>query len=634
MPCRSIESEQERKRAEEALKESEEKYRGFFETSQDIVFITSPEGAIFDVNPAFETILGYTREETLSRNVSYFYKDPHGAQSIQGDHRKTRFIKDFELTMRKKDGTYADCLMTAAARRDRKGAIVGYQGTIRDITERKEAEEAIKESEERYRGIFETSRDIIVVTNREARIIDINRAAEQLTGYTREELLSLDLTEVYSPSDERDRIIRLLAERGFVKDHEISFTRKDGQLLDCLMTAVVRKDKSGAIIGYQGFLKDITERKKMERQLAQAEKLSSLGGILSGVAHELNNPLTSIIGHADLMMRKEIPAHIREKLEIIRKESFRSSKIIQGLLAFAREHKPERKMISINDVIMESYRLREYELRVDNVVIQTDLSEDIPKTSADPYQLQQVFINLINNAHDALVTAGGGTLVIRSVLKNGAISIEFEDDGPGIPKDIINYIFDPFFTTKEVGKGTGLGLAIVYGIIGEHGGKIDVTSSPRKATRFSIELPVTSEEERTERPMQKKAAGPRNGKSVLVVEDEKSVRDLLFEALADEGHRVDLCTGGEEAIEAINGKRYDVVISDMKMPGIGGKELYTFIQKYHPGLSNRVLFITGDVLGKDTQAFLKITGSPFVEKPFQRRITHRAAGRAHRQVSL
>jgi PAS domain S-box-containing protein len=484
-------------------------------------------------------------------------------------------------------------------------------------TERRRSEEALKESEEKFRDFFETSRDIVFITAKDGAILDVNRAFEEILGYTRQETLSKNVAFFYKDPQDRDQFRAATDTLGFIGDYEATLRRKNGSFADCLITAVARRDHDEKVIGYQGTIRDISEKKQMERQLIQAEKLSSLGGILSGVAHEMNNPLTSIIGIAQMIMRGPVPEEIREKLDVIHRESMRTAKIIQGLLTFAREHKPERKMILVNKIIEESYRLREYEFRVDGIEMKLELAKNIPLTAADPYQLQQVFINLINNSRDALADGGGSVLIIRSFRRENSIVIEFEDDGPGIPEQDMGFIFDPFFTTKDVGKGTGLGLSIVYGIINEHGGKIEVKSSSGKGAKFTIFLPVIKTiAEKTTAP-KVLAEKPKGVKSVLVVEDEESLRMMIREVLEQDGYRVQQCEGGQQAIEMMKTKRFDAIITDLKMPGIGGKELYTFVQKYYPVLAPRVLFITGDVLGKDTQAFLKITGNVYLEKPFE-----------------
>jgi two-component system NtrC family sensor kinase len=277
-------------------------------------------------------------------------------------------------------------------------------------------------------------------------------------------------------------------------------------------------------------------------------------------------------------------------------------------------------MINVNAIVLESVRLKEYDLKMNNIDLKLVLSDGLPETSADKYQIQQVFINLINNARDALVTdQGAGTLTIRTYDADSNIMIEFEDTGPGIPDDIITKIFEPFFTTKETGKGTGLGLSMAYGIIREHGGTILVESKPGKGANFTVSVPIVSAEEAEveEREYPPGEQRPHVSTSILVVEDEDNLARLISEALSDEGYHITSCNNGKTAIEKLQKNSYDLIISDMKMPGMSGVELYQYIHKHHPEMAQKILFMTGDVLGKDTQNFLKIAGHNYIEKPFE-----------------
>jgi len=244
------------------------------------------------------------------------------------------------------------------------------------------------------------------------------------------------------------------------------------------------------------------------------------------------------------------------------------------------------------------------------------LSDDLPDTYADPYQLQQVFINLINNAHHALLEKSGGKLIITTYQEGDAVCILFEDNGPGIPDEHLTRVFDPFFTTKEVGKGTGLGLSVVYGIITEHDGEISVESEPGEGAIFLIRIPILENQTHREKEGSVQYKKPKGTFSFLIVEDEKLLRQFVATVLLSEGHYVQECESGEEAIRMLGNGDYDVIISDMKMSGIGGQNLYMYIQKNHPDLVDRVLFITGDVLGRETQDFFRISGCAYLEKPF------------------
>jgi PAS domain S-box-containing protein len=482
-----------RKHAEEALKESEEKYRDIFESAIEGIYQTTPEGRFVSINPSFAQILGFdTPEELISATTDIsrqFYVDSNRRVEFQDLLSRYGKITNFEAQLYRRDGSAVWVTTDAKAVTDESGTARLYQGVILDISKRKNAEEALRQSEEKFRNLFETSRDVVYISTVEGRFLDINPAAEETFGYTREELLTINVRDLYKDPRQREQFKSAVAERGFVKYYEVQMKRKDGTIIDCLITGTVRRDPEGAIVGYQGIIRDITERLRLRRQVIQTEKLSSLGAMISGVAHEINNPLTSIIGNAQLLMRKDIPPDFRTKLEVIKRESVRCTKIVAGLLSFAREHRPERCMTDVNAVVVESLRLKEYDLNVNNVRVVMDLAGDLPHTSADPYQLQQVFINLINNSHDALREKGGGRLSIRSFLKDSSICVVFADDGPGIEPGDLNRIFDPFFTTKDVGKGTGLGLSVAYGIINEHGGTIDVESRPGKGAEFAVRIP-------------------------------------------------------------------------------------------------------------------------------------------------
>jgi len=417
------------------------------------------------------------------------------------------------------------------------------------------------------------------------------------------------------PTDLQAIVDRVITE-GYVENYELELKEKDGTSVEVLAMIVARRDGGGNIIGFQGIIHDVSEKRKIELQLLQSEKLSSLGTMISGVAHELNNPLTSIIGNAQLLSRQDIPDAVKGKLNVILKESLRSSKIVAGLLAFAREHKPERSMVNINTIVWESMKLREYDLKVNNVDVRMSLSEDLPDISADPFHVQQVFINIISNARDALAGREMSALDIKTYRKDNSILIEFEDNGPGIPDKYIKKIFDPFFTTKEPGKGTGLGLSVAYGIIREHNGAISVESKPGTGTKFIVMLPMAE----TLEPMPTKTVGrvkPFHGnKRILVVDDEASVRDLLSEALSEGGFHVDTASNGREAIDIIVKQAYDVVIVDIKMPVADGREFFSYAQKYDPGVAEKVIFITGDILNTDTRSFVRTVKNRFIEKPF------------------
>jgi CheY-like chemotaxis protein len=291
--------------------------------------------------------------------------------------------------------------------------------------------------------------------------------------------------------------------------------------------------------------------------------------------------------------------------------------IVKGMLTFARQTKPERTIVDINEVIEVSLRLRAYELATNNIKVTTNLAPDLPLTVADPGQLQQVFLNLIINAEMEMKLAHGkGKLAIKTEQIDNTIRISFRDDGPGITGENLERIFDPFFTTREAGKGTGLGLSICHGIVTEHKGRTYVESRLGHGATFIIELPIVDERRRPKRAKPARKQKMVAGAKILVVDDEPVVRQLLSQVLTDEGHEVETTDDGKDALNRIKGNSYSLILLDMKLPGISGSGLYKLIQEIEPSLAKRVVFVTGDVMGADTEAFLTRTKLPYIAKPF------------------
>lgn len=364
-------------------------------------------------------------------------------------------------------------------------------------------------------------------------------------------------------------------------------------------------------------LRDVTEERLMQERLLQSEKMVSVGQLVSGVAHELNNPLTGITGFAQLLLARDLDERTRSDIETIYGEAERASKIVQNLLTFARRRKSEKEPANLNALLQRVLELRSYDLRVRNIDVVLDLDEDLPETMVDPGQIQQVFLNLIINAEQAMLSSKeSGKLIVRSRNDGDQIRIIFQDDGPGMEPETLRRIFDPFFTTKQAGEGTGLGLTISYGIIEDHGGRIWAESQPGRGTTFFIELPVLHGAAPA-RAVEEEAPVTVTGRSILVVDDEASIQRLLGSILEMDGHRVDTARNGIEALEHIARRRYDLVITDIKMPDMDGRDLYQRLLEHDRTLAGRTIFITGDTVSPETRRFLQEVRNPCLAKPFR-----------------
>ncbi|MBI4872558.1 MAG: response regulator [Candidatus Riflebacteria bacterium] len=372
---------------------------------------------------------------------------------------------------------------------------------------------------------------------------------------------------------------------------------------------------------------DITQKKhttEMEKQLQvqllQSEKLSALGELVSGVAHELNNPLAIISGYSELLMEEtDLADQTKDLMKEIAKSSFRCKKIVENLLTFARQHKPERELIDLNQIVRDALALRAHQLRVDNIAVVDELTS-VSATIADPYQLQQVFFNIINNAYQAMksLRKEGNKLTVRSRERDGMVRIEIGDNGPGIPDALMKRIFDPFFTTKKLGEGTGLGLSISYGIVKEHQGKITVESAAGQGATFVVEIPINQQKPLAEsvRLEPEVATSIFLGKRILVVDDEENIAAVCRMGLERLGCLVEVTADGADAISRLRQGRFDLVVSDIRMPGLDGPAIYSAVRQTDPALADRIIFMTGDTLSPQTKAFLETSGNLYINKPF------------------
>jgi signal transduction histidine kinase/CheY-like chemotaxis protein len=363
------------------------------------------------------------------------------------------------------------------------------------------------------------------------------------------------------------------------------------------------------------------------QQLHQNEKLSALGQLIAGVAHELNNPLAIIMGNSQLLLALNPDEELSRRINVIYQSAERSQKIVQNLLSFSRQAPSKKSYIGINGLISDCLELKSYDYKTHKIEAVTDFEKDLPKTMADFNQLQQVCIIILENAQHALSSNKGSKIIrIKTIHRGEKITIRFSDNGPGIPKNIQNRIFEPFFTTKELGKGTGLGLSIAYGIINRHEGKFYVESEEGKGASFIIELPIIKDPTATDfKPtpddgtvaFSNEDGNAIASKRILVIDDEFEMVDMLFNLLKNDGYRVDTARNGKLALEKIQIRDYDAIICDVKMPVMNGQQLYEILRERKPKMADRIIFISGDIINKETIRFLKTCGCMYLGKPFK-----------------
>ncbi len=494
-----------RKKFEKDLRDSEEKLRNLFERVRHGLFISSREGKFLDCNQALLDMLEYpSKQEFLEIDIAQnLYMNPEDRKAFQERIRKEGRVKDMEVEFKKKNGEKITVLLTAYPIKDEKGKVIGYQGINLDISERKRNENKLREANEFFMNLIESSVDGIIAADLKGNIFIFNKGAESLTGYTPEEVIGkLHITKIYPEGVAKEIMEKLRSpEYGGVGKFiptQLNVLNKFGEEIHVQLSAALIYDGKGQEIASVGIFTDLRPRLMMEKkledthlQLVSSEKMASLGKLAAGIAHEINNPLGGILIYSSLMM-EDLPDGDSKRGDLARivQEAGRCKEIVRSLLEFARQTEPKMEPSDINRAINDGLFFLVNQALFHNIQIIKKLDPFLPFVRGNSSQLKQVFMNIIVNAAEAMHGSGTLTLTTSPAPDRKTVLVEFTDTGEGIPEENFTRIFDPFFTTKEVGKGTGLGLATSYGIVEDHGGKISVRSKVGEGTTFTIELPV------------------------------------------------------------------------------------------------------------------------------------------------
>jgi PAS domain S-box-containing protein len=622
-----------RRRAEDALRESEERFREMVETLPLAIYLSvGIEQKCEYLNPMFVKLFGYAAEDIPSVEQWWplAYPDKHYRQQVSDEWNarvkhaiETKStIEPMEVAVTCKDGSKKHILWGYITLREK-----NYAYGL-DLTERKQVENALRESEERFRALSENAPDIIFTIDLSGTITYVNPAWKRILGYREDEVLGRYFTDFVREEDKKiyRRQLKSIRENGeTIKNYIGVVLAKDGTERIFNMNDAFNRNLDGNIIGVVGSMKDITELRDMEKKLSHAQKMESIGTLAGGIAHDFNNLLMGIQGNTSLMLMNLEPSHPNyERLKRIEGQVQSGADLTRQLLGFAREGRYEVKIVDINDIIEKTSSM--FERTKKEITIRRKTGKDLWYVAVDRGQMEQVFMNLYVNAGQAMPEGGEIYLETENVLLNidkalsyavkpgRYVKISIKDTGTGMDEKTRERIFDPFFTTKAMGRGTGLGLAVVYGIIKGHEGMINVDSEPGYGTTFTIYLPAS------EKGVTNETAGPGGiiggTETILLVDDEKVILEVNKELLESMGYIVYAAGSGQEAIAVFMEKRneIDLVILDMIMPGISGGDTFDSLRKIKPEI--KVLLSSGYSLSGQAQEIMDRGCNGFIQKPF------------------
>jgi PAS domain S-box-containing protein len=473
--------------------EKELRFTELFETMQEGAYFSTPEGRLLDANPALVNILGYTTKDELlalaPNQLNLNSEEPPVLGRALDDRGGVRAR---EISLRKKDGTSALFLESSRAVWDDSGKLIRYQGTLVDVTERRKLERQVAQQEEFRRRLLESFPDLILVVGPDERCTFVSSRVQEILGCKSEDLLEKKISETQANSPELVALFHVVVSGNqAIASVEYGTRHRDGSGRSMRASASQFFDADSKLAGVIISLHDITTEKKFEQQLIQSERLAAMGAMIGGVAHELNNPLTSILGVSELLQDSQTTDSARKQIAILQQQARRAAEIVHNLTYFSTPPTPGKTRINIADIVERTLNLHAYSLRKNNITVDYVRENGLPYAQGDPHQLMQVFLNLILNAEQA-IRAGRdrGTLRIRLGANDGTVWASFLDDGPGIPSDILSNIFDPFYTTKRPGRGTGLGLSICKSVMKEHQGSVEAANAPGGGAVFTVVLPA------------------------------------------------------------------------------------------------------------------------------------------------
>ncbi|MGA8868323.1 MAG: PAS domain S-box protein [Candidatus Sulfotelmatobacter sp.] len=472
-------------------REKELRFTELFETLQEGVYFSTPDGKLLDANPALVGLLGYTKKEELLTVDTGALNFEAGQQPVLGRAPDDRGgVRTREIRLRRKDGSAATFLDSSRAVWDASGNVIRYQGTLVDITEKRKMERQLAQQEEFRRRLLESFPDLILVVDLEERYTFVSSRMRDLLGYQPEDVLGKKISETQDHSAELVILYRDVAfNKRVFSSAEYGARHRDGSWRTMRASASQFYDAEGKLGGVIISVRDITTEKKLEQQIVQSERLAAMGAMIGGVAHELNNPLTSILGVSELLQDSQTSDSARKQIAMLQQQARRAAEIVHNLTYFSRPPAPGKSKVSLGEIVERTLNLHAYSLRKNNITVDFMREPGLPYVEGDPHQLMQVFLNLILNAEQAIREARDrGTLRIRLASNGDSVSASFQDDGPGIPAEILPSIFDPFYTTKRPGRGTGLGLSICKSVLKEHNGTVEAANAPGGGAVFTVTL--------------------------------------------------------------------------------------------------------------------------------------------------